>query len=125
MAKKKKSKKRVIKKKTVKRKTAKKKKVVRKKAAKKKVKRKKRKLNPALMRTYTATDKLADVVGAKKITRQKAIKYFWAYVRKKGLQDNRDRRNINLDDKLKKLFGNKRQVNMFEATKIISRHLKD
>ncbi len=122
MAKKKKAKKKVKKKA--------KKKVVKKKAkkkVKKKVKkkaRKKRKLNPALMKELTASDKLASVVGAKRITRQKAIKKFWDYVKKKDLQDSRDRRNINLDDTLKKLFGNKRQVNMFEATKVISKNLK-
>ena len=112
---KKKAKKRVVRKKTKKR-------VVRKKKAKKP--KKKRKLNPALMRSYDATTALANIVGAKRITRQKAIKYFWAYVKRKSLQDSRDRRNINLDDSLKKLFGNKRQVSMFEATKIISRNLK-
>ncbi len=102
------------------------KKVVKKKAKKKvkKVAKKKRKLNPALMRPYDATPALAAVVGAKRITRQKAIKYFWNYVKKRDLQDSRDRRNINCDDMLKRLFGNKKQVSMFEATKLISRNLK-
>ena len=121
---KRKAKKKVVKKKAVK-KTAKKK--AKKKVVKKKVKKKskkKRKLNPALMRTLDATDKLAAVVGAKKITRQKAIKHFWDYVKKKKLQDSKDRRNINLDETLKKLFGNKKQVSMFEATKVISKNLK-
>ena len=118
---KKKAKKKVVKKKAKKKA---KKKVVKKKAKKKAKKKKKRKLNPALMKTLEASDKLASIVGAKKITRQKAIKYFWAYVKKKNLQDSRDRRNINLDDSLKKLFGNKKQVNMFEATKVISKNLK-
>ena len=104
-----------------------KKKPAKKKVAKKKAKKKpkkKRKLNPALMRTLEASDKLAAVVGAKKITRQKAIKHFWDYVKKKKLQDSKDRRNINLDDTLKRLFGNKKQVSMFEATKVISKNLK-
>ena len=134
MAKKKsKSKKKVVKRKAAK-KAVKRKKVVKKKAKKKVVKKKvmkkakkkakkKRKLNPALKQTLMATDALASVVGSKKITRQKAIKHFWDYVKKKGLQDSRDRRNINLDDHLKKLFGNKRQVSMFEATKVISKNL--
>ena len=122
---KKKVKKKVAKKKkpAKKKKAAKKKKPAKKKAAKKKPK-KKRKLNPALMKTLNASDALASVVGAKKITRQKAIKYFWDYVKKKGLQDSRDRRQINIDDNLRKLFGNKRQVSMFEATKVISKNLK-
>ena len=106
-----------------KKKPAKKKKVAKKKAAKKKPK-KKRKLNPALMKTLNASDALASIVGAKKITRQKAIKYFWVYVKKKGLQDSKDRRQINIDDNLKKLFGGKKQVSMFEATKVISKNLK-
>ena len=117
------AKKKVAKKKVVKRKVAKKK-VVKRKVAKKKVKKKKRKLNPALMRTLEASDRLAAIVGSKKITRQKAIKHFWDYVKKKDLQDSKDRRNINLDDSLKKLFGNKKQVSMFEATKVISKNLK-
>ena len=112
------------KKKAVKRKPAKKKKATKRKPAKKKKSKKKRKLNPALMKTLVASDKLAAVVGAKKITRQKAIKFFWAYVKRRNLQDSKDRRNINLDDTLKKLFGNKKQVNMFEATKVISKNLK-
>ena len=104
-----------------KKKPAKKKKAAKKKPAKKK---KKRKLNPALMKTLEASSKLESVVGAKKITRQQAIKRFWDYVKKKDLQDSRDRRNINLDDKLKGLFGNKKQVSMFDATKVISKNLK-
>ena len=76
------------------------------------------------MKTMEASDSLAAIVGSRKITRQKAIKHFWDYVKKKKLQDSRDRRNINLDDSLKKLFGNKKQVSMFEATTVISRNLK-
>ena len=119
------------KKKPAKRKVAAKKKPAKKKVAKKKVAtkkkpaKKKRKLNPALMRTLEASDKLAAVVGSKKITRQKAIKYFWDYVKKHDLQDSKDRRNINLDNLLKGLFGsNKKQVSMFDATKVISKNLK-
>ncbi len=126
---KRKAKKKVVKKKAkkkvAKRKVKKKaKKKVVKKKAKKKVKKKKRKLNPALMKTLEASDKLAAIVGSKRITRQKAIKHFWDYVKKKKLQDSKDRRNINLDDTLKRLFGNKKQVSMFEATKVNSKNLK-
>ncbi len=123
---KKQAKKKVVKKKAKKKVVKKqaKKKVVKKKAKKKVVKKKKRKLNPALMKTLEASDKLAAVVNSKKITRQKAIKHFWDYVKKNKLQDSKDRRNINLDDKLKQLFGNKKQVSMFEATKVISKNLK-
>ena len=129
MAKKKKAKKKAVKKKAKKKVTKKKakKKVVKKKAKKKVAKKKakkKRKLNPALMRELSASDKLANIVGAKRITRQKAIKKFWDYVKKNDLQDSRNRRNINLDDKLKTLFGNKKQVSMFDAAKAISKNLK-
>ena len=124
MAKKKKAKKKVTKKKVAKKATKKKaKKKVVKRAVKKKVK-KKRKLNPALMRELSASDKLASIVGAKRITRQKAIKKFWDYVKKNDLQDSKNRRNINLDSKLKVLFGNKKQVSMFDAAKAISKNLK-
>ena len=77
-----------------------------------------------LMETLEASDKLVALVGSKKISRQKAIKHFWDYVKKKKLQDSKDRRNINLDDTLKKLIGHKKQVSMFEATQVISRNLK-
>jgi len=100
------------------------KKKVAKKAPAKKVAKKKRKLNPALMRTLDASEALAAVVGSKKITRQKAIKKCWDHIKKNNLQDSKDRRNINLDSTLKKLFGNKKQVSMFDLTKVISKNLK-
>ena len=114
-----KKKKKVVKKK---KKVVKKKKAVKKKkkAVKKK---KKRKPNPAFLKPLQASSKLANVVGKSKITRQEAIKNFWAYVRKKGLQDSKNRRNINVDDHLKPLFGSKSQVSMFEVAKVISKNL--
>ena len=135
----KKKKKKAVKRKAKKRVVKKRKKVVRKKkkkavkrkakkrvVKKKKVKKKKtkRKLNPALKKVLSASPALAAVVKSSKITRQKAIQQFWIYVKKHKLQDHRDRRNINLDATLKKLFGNKQQVNMFQATKVISKNLK-
>ena len=82
------------------------------------------KINPALMKTLTATDELAEVVGQKSITRQQAVANFWIYVKKHNLQDPKDKRNINLDEPLKRAFGNKEQVDMFEALKLISKNLK-
>lgn len=118
-----KKKKKVVRKK---KKAVKKKKVVKKKkAVKKKKSKKKRKPNPAFLRPLNASSKLANVVGKSKITRQEAIKNFWAYVRKKGLQDSKNRRNINLDDHLKPLFGSKSQVSMFEVAKVISKNLSN
>ncbi len=113
------------KKKVAKKRVVKKKVVAKKKVAKKKVvKKKKRKPNPAFLRALTATSKLANVVGKSEITRQEAIKNFWAYVRSKDLQDSKDRRNINVDAHLAPLFGSKKQVSMFEVAKVISKNLK-
>ena len=84
----------------------------------------KRKINPALTKTLIATDELSAIVGKKEITRQEAVKQFWIYVKKHNLQDPKDKRNINLDELLKKAFGNKEQVTMFEATTLISKNLK-
>ena len=129
----KKKKKVVRKKKTVKRSTKKKaKRSVKRKVAKKSVKKKakkktkkKRKPNPAFLRLLTASSSLAKVVGQTKITRQDAIKKVWAYVKRKGLQDHRDRRNINVDSHLSAIFGSKKQVSMFEVAKVISKNLKN
>ena len=123
---KKKKKKKVAKKKVVKKKTKKKvvKKKVVKKKKKKKVVKKKRKLPSAFKQVLEASDELAAIVGVRKIRRQNALKNFWNYVKKKNLQDPKNRQNINLDDSLKKLFGNKKQVTMFEATSVISKNLK-
>ena len=83
-----------------------------------------RKINPALKKTLTATDELAEIVGQKSITRQQAVANFWIYVKKHNLQDPKDKRNINLDEPLKRAFGNKEQVDMFEALKLLSKNLK-
>jgi len=106
-----------------KKKAVKKEKPAKKKVAKKEKSRKKRKPSPAFLKSLNASSKLADVVGKSKITRQEAIKNFWAYVRKKDLQDSKNRRNINLDDHLKPLFNGKSQVSMFEVAKVISKNL--
>ena len=108
-----------------KKKTAKKaaKKVV-KKAAKKVVKKAaKRKPNAAFMKPVTPNEKLAAVVGAAPLPRTELTKKLWAYIKKNNLQDKKNRRNINADDKLKLVFGGKAQVSMFEMTKLVSGHL--
>jgi chromatin remodeling complex protein RSC6 len=66
---------------------------------------------------------LAAVIGATPVPRTEVTKKIWVYIKKHDLQDAKNRRNINADDKLKPLFG-KAQVSMFELTKIISGHLK-
>ena len=83
----------------------------------------KRKPNPAFMKPMPPRAALAAVVGAKPIPRTEVTKKIWAYIKKNDLQDAKNRRNINADDKLKPVFGGKKQVSMFEMTKLVSNHL--
>ncbi len=83
----------------------------------------KRKPNAAFMRALTPSTTLAAIVGATALPRTEVVKKLWAYIKKNNLQDAKNRRNINADDKLKPIFG-KAQVSMFEMTKLVSKHLK-
>ncbi|MDQ3170509.1 MAG: SWIB/MDM2 domain-containing protein [Acidobacteriota bacterium] len=83
-----------------------------------------RKANAAFMRPVTPSATLAEVVGATPIPRTEVTKKLWAYIKRKGLQDAKNRRMINADDKLKPIFGGKAQVSMFDMTKMVSKHLK-
>lgn len=83
----------------------------------------KRKPNAAFMKALTPSTMLSAVVGATPIPRTEVVKKLWAYIKKNNLQDSKNRRNINADDKLKPIFG-KNQVSMFEMTKLVSKHLK-
>ncbi len=83
----------------------------------------KRKPNAAFMRALTPSTMLSAVVGATPIPRTEVVKKLWQYIKKNGLQDSKNRRNINADDKLKPIFG-KNTVSMFEMTKLVSKHLK-
>jgi chromatin remodeling complex protein RSC6 len=67
---------------------------------------------------------LAEVVGPKALPRTQVTKKLWAYIKKHKLQDTKNRRNINGDANLRAVFGGKRTVNMFEMTKLVSKHLK-
>jgi len=111
------------KKKPVAKKAAAKKKPAAKKAPAKKKSAVKRKPNPAFMKPMTPSAALAAVVGAKPIPRTEVTKKIWAYIKKNDLQDSKNRRNINADDKLKPVFGGKKQVSMFEMTKLVNNHL--
>ncbi len=92
------------------------------KAAKKKAA--KRTPNAAFMRPVTPSETLAAVVGAKPIPRTEVTKRLWAYIKKNGLQDQKNKRMIKSDAALKAVFGGKATVNMFEMTKLVSKHLK-
>ena len=84
----------------------------------------KRKPNAAFMKPMTPTASLAAVIGGSPMPRTEVTKKLWAYIKRNGLQDSMNRRNINADDKLRYVFGGKKQVSMFEMTKLVSRHLK-
>ena len=84
----------------------------------------KRKPNAAFMRPMTLSEALGAVVGNKAIPRTEVTKKLWLYIKKNKLQDSINRRMINADAKLKKVFGGKRKVSMFEMTKLVSKHMK-
>jgi upstream activation factor subunit UAF30 len=87
-------------------------------------KKKTRKPNAAFMKPVQPDAALSAVVGTKAIPRTEVTKKLWAYIKKNGLQDKKKRTNINADDNLKVVFGGKKQVTMFEMTKLVSKHLK-
>ena len=76
------------------------------------------------MKPLTPSSDLAEVVGAKALPRTEATKKLWDYIKKNKLQDSKNKRNINADDKLQKVFGGKKTVSMFEMTALVSKHLK-
>ncbi len=82
-----------------------------------------RKPNAAFMKPMNISSDLAVVVGQGPMPRSEVVKKLWAYIKSKGLQDKVNRRNINADEALKKVFGGKATVSMFEMTKLVSKHL--
>jgi len=83
-----------------------------------------RKPNAAFMRPVTPSPALSEVIGSKPVPRTEVTKKLWAYIKKNGLQDQKNRRMIKADDSLKPVFMGKAQVNMFEMTKLVNKHLK-
>lgn len=75
------------------------------------------------MKPMNLSEDLEAVVGKGPMPRSEVVKALWVYIKKNGLQDATNKRNINADDKLKKVFGGKAQVSMFEMTKLVSAHL--
>jgi chromatin remodeling complex protein RSC6 len=85
---------------------------------------KKRKPNAAFMKPMHPDATLAAVIGSNAMPRTEVTKKIWAYIKRHGLQDKKNRRNINADEKLRPVFGGKGTVSMFEMTKLVSRRLK-
>jgi len=81
------------------------------------------KVNSAFMKPLSVSSELAEVVGKGPMPRSEVVKKLWAYIKSKNLQDAKNKRNINADEALKKVFGGKSVVNMFEMTKLVSKHL--
>lgn len=81
------------------------------------------KATSAFMKPLTVSPDLAPVVGKGPMARSEVVKALWAYIKKNNLQDPKNKRNINADANLKKVFGGKAVVNMFEMTKLVSKHL--
>jgi upstream activation factor subunit UAF30 len=93
----------------------------RKKATKKAAK--KRTPSAAFMKPMQPSNALAAVVGSSPLPRTEVTKKLWAYIKRNGLQDSKNRRAINADEKLRPVFGGKSQVTMFDMTKLVNRHL--
>ena len=82
-----------------------------------------RKANAAFMKPVTPSAALAEVVGSKGMPRTEVTKKLWAYIKKNGLQDKKNKTQINADDNLKVVFGGKSKVSMFEMTKLVSKNV--
>jgi upstream activation factor subunit UAF30 len=85
----------------------------------------KRTPNAAFMKPMTPSPQLGMVVGTAPLPRTEVTKKLWAYIKRKGLHDAKNRRQINADENLKPIFGGKGQVSMFEMTKLVNKHLKN
>ena len=84
---------------------------------------KKRTPSAAFMKPMQPSTALAAVVGSSAIPRTEVTKKLWAYIKRNGLQDAKNRRAINADEKLRPVFGGKSQVSMFDMTKMVNKHL--
>lgn len=82
-----------------------------------------RKANPALLKPLNLSAELEAVVGKGPMPRSQVVKKLWEYIKKHDLQNPSNKRNILADDKLKSLFDGKKEVSMFEMTKLVSKHI--
>lgn len=94
------------------------------KSAKRKSSGKKRKPNAAFMAPMTPSSQLSNIVGSSALPRTEVTKKLWGYIKRRGLQDSRNRRMINADENLRPIFGGKSQVSMFEMTRLVNKHLR-
>ncbi len=79
--------------------------------------------NTKFMKPMKISAELATVVGKGPMPRTEVTKKLWAYIKRKGLQDSENRRNINPDENLAKVFKSKKAINMFQMTKVVNKHL--
>ncbi len=86
---------------------------------------KKRTPNAAFMKPMQPSSDLANVVGSSPMPRTEVTKKLWQYIKRKGLQDAKNRRMINADENLRPIFGSSRQVSMFEMTRLVNKHLRN
>jgi upstream activation factor subunit UAF30 len=84
----------------------------------------KRRPNPAFMKPMTPSSELAEVVGSSPMPRTEVTKRLWGYIKRRGLQDKTNRRIINSDENLRPIFGGRRQVSMFDMTRMVNQHLR-
>ena len=82
-----------------------------------------RKPNAAFMKPVQPDEALSAVVGSKPLPRTELTKKLWAYIKKNGLKDKKNKRNINADAALKVVFNGKSVVTMFEMTALVSKHV--
>lgn len=82
-----------------------------------------RKANPALMKPLALSAELEAVTGPGPMPRGQVVKKVWEYIKKHDLQNPTNKRNIFSDDLLRPLFGGKKEVTMFEMTKLLSAHI--
>ena len=82
----------------------------------------KRTPNAAFMKAMQPSDQLSSVVGSSPMPRTEITKKLWQYIKRKGLQDSKNRRMINADENLRPIF-KKDQVSMFDMTKLVNKHL--
>ncbi|MDP1706229.1 MAG: SWIB/MDM2 domain-containing protein [bacterium] len=82
-----------------------------------------KKVNSAFMKPMNVSEELAAIVGKGPMPRSDVVKKLWVYIKGHNLQDPKNKRDIVADENLKKVFGGKAVVNMFEMTKLVSKHL--